>query len=121
MLLAALLITERVENRKCGWSETQREPDRRRRFLIREFEPLLQKRGHLVLLTWLRLETDKQTQIHHTRSPWSPRDPPALSSRLPSVVATIDRVCRTEHAGVSWQFMTSADLQSQHRLYNLDM
>ena len=65
MCLPARFILERVEDRKRGRAEPQREPQRRRRFLIGELKALLQERGDFRFLARLCLESHEQTVRQH--------------------------------------------------------
>ena len=68
MILPSCFIFECVKYGKRGWSQSQREPDRRRPLAIRELEALLQERGDLIFLAaasfafFLWLQSEEQAQ-----------------------------------------------------------
>ena len=59
MGLPAGFVFERIEDAECGRAEAEREPERGRRFLIRELKALLQEGGYFVLLARLCFEPDE--------------------------------------------------------------
>src|SRR6516164_9744066 len=65
MILPTCLILKRIKDGKRSWPETQREPQRSRRFLVGKLEALPQERSHLILLAWLCLQADKKTNREH--------------------------------------------------------
>src|SRR5258708_9252335 len=79
MILPSCLIFECVKYSKRGRSQSHGEPHRRRPFLIRELEALLQEGGDLIFLPGFCLQADKQSNRSHFKSPWSED---SLNSRL---------------------------------------
>src|ERR1700742_1339650 len=69
MSLAPGFVGERIEYSERGGPETQREPQRRRGFLVGEFETFFQKGGEFVFLAGFCLKTNIQSKLKHVRSP----------------------------------------------------